>query len=112
MQECYGKNALWKFSCSAYCFFFSVFVLYLFPDFGPPHTVQLVGTKGTTAHLSHTEHAAVYEAAVSLQMNIIHTMHSSLNGHFFGSYSFNLFYLFILVMRNNIMIVDPSFFWC
>lgn len=26
------------------------------------------------------------------------------------NYSFNLFYLFILVMRNNIMIVDPSFF--
>lgn len=27
------------------------------------------------------------------------------------NYSFNLFYLFILVMRNNIMIVDPSFFF-
>lgn len=82
MQERYEKKALWKFSCSAYCFFFSVFVLYLFPDFSP-HTLYIGWAQKelppTFLILSMLPYMRLL---VSLQIIIIHTMHSSLNGHF------------------------------
>lgn len=82
-----------------------------FPWFQPPTHCTTGGHKRNYHPLfSHWACCRIWGCWFFLQMNIIHTMHSSLNGHFFGSYSFNLFYLFILVMRNNIMIVNPSFF--
>lgn len=81
------KNALWKFSCSAYCFFFSVFVLYLFPVFSP-HTLYNGWTRKELPLTFLTLSMLPYmRLLVSIQMNIIHTMHSSLNGQLqlFGS---------------------------
>lgn len=67
-------------------------------------------------HAPLTEHAS--RLLFSLQTNSIWTIHSDFNGclNFFGffvifpSYIFNLFYWFILVMRNNIKIVEFLFF--
>lgn len=63
-------------------FFSSVFVLYLFPDFSP-HTLYNGWAQKELLPIFLTLSMLPYmRLLVSLQMNIIHTMHSSLKGHF------------------------------
>lgn len=80
MQECYEKKRIVDFFLQCLLFSFSVFVLYLFPDFSP-HTLyhgwaqkELPPTFLTLSMLPYMR------LLVSLQMNIIHTMRSSLDG--------------------------------
>lgn len=87
MQERYEKKHCGSFPAVPTVFFFSVFVLYLFPHFSPNTLyigwarMELPPPFLTLSMLPYTR------LLVSLRMNIIHTMHSSLNGHlkFFGS---------------------------
>lgn len=60
----------------------------------------------TPSLLATTEHAPSWlqtDKYYIYCMNIYSDFNGHFNGHFLLSYSFNLFYLFILVMRNNIM---------
>lgn len=107
-QACHEGNALWAFSHNVLC---QSIVTQISGSRPSPPVPKWWCSNSCATHVSVTEHAS--KLLCSLQTKTTRTLHSDFNGQFFChflSYSFNLFYWFILVMRNNIKIVEFLFF--